>query len=114
MLRFTYCGGRARIASWCAIAVVLLATGSITVSLATRFSGMGAKSGKGTTISSQSVEGKTQRLLTKALQSSAPAARFTLFEPPRSSRFVVSSVFPLTSFRSETWLYNRPPPPSSC
>jgi hypothetical protein len=110
MLRFQHARGRVSLASRCAITVILLAVFSLTVSLATRFSAVSARAGQGTSVSAQSLEGKTQRLLIKALQLSAPVARFTLFEPPRSSSFLASAVFPFTTFSSEIWLYDRPPP----
>src|ERR1039457_5452703 len=103
MLRLEHSRGRVSIASRCAITVILLAICALTLSLTTRFTVPSAKAGKGTAVSSQS-------LGTKALQPTAPASGFTLFQPPRSSSFVVSAVVPSTNLTSETWLYNRPPP----
>src|ERR1039458_1290034 len=96
--------------SRCRIAVVVLAICSLTVSLATRYTVQGPEVQKVTTVKSQSPDAKRQHLLSNALQWTAPASSFTLFQPPRSSVFAVSVVVPPTNLSSESWLYNRPPP----
>jgi hypothetical protein len=103
---------RARGSLWfrCRIAVVLLAICSLTASVATRYTTLATEVQKVATVKSQSPDAQRQRLLSNALQWTAPAASFTLFQPPRSSVFAVSVVVPSTNLSSESWLYNRPPP----
>src|SRR5208283_1757741 len=103
---------RARSSLWsrCRIAIVVLAIFSLTASLATRYSALGSEVQKIAAVKSQSPDAQRQRLLGNALQWTAPAASFTLFQPPRSSVLTVSVVIPSTNLDSESWLYNRPPP----
>jgi len=96
--------------SWCRIAVIVLAICSLTASLATRFTVQGAEIEKVAAAKAQSSVAKRQHLLGNAIQWSAPASTFTLFQPPRSSVLVVSVVVPTANLTSESWLYNRPPP----
>ena len=110
MLTIKYSRARVSVASWCRIAIVVLAVFSLTASLATRYSSQGSEAQNLATVKSQSQAAHTQRLLGNALQWTAPAASFTLFQPPRSSVFSVSVVVPSTNLISESWLYNRPPP----
>ena len=90
--------------------MVLLAVLALTASVATRYAFLGRDVQKVTTVRSQSPEANRQRLLGDALERTTPAPVFTLFQPPRSSVLAVSVVLPLTTFSSESWLYNRPPP----
>src|SRR5208282_5439907 len=89
---------RARFVSGCRIAVVLLAIGSLTLSLATRYTALGPEVQpevrKITALRAQSANGKRQHLLGDGFQWTAPAASFTLFQPPRPSVFTVSAVVP--------------------
>ncbi len=109
MLRVKHSRVRIDIASWCRIAVVVLAVFSLTASLATRYC-LHSEAQNVTTVKSQSPDSHRQRLLGNALQWTAPAESFTLFQPPRSSVLTVSVVVPSTNLISESWLYNRPPP----
>src|ERR1035437_9657943 len=110
MVMLEHSRARANFASRCRIAIVLLAICSLTVSLATRYTALGAEVQKVTTVKSQSPDAKRQHLLSNALQWTAPASSFTLFQPPRSFVLTVSAVVPSTNLTSESWLYNRPPP----
>jgi hypothetical protein len=110
MVMLEHSRARVSLGSRCRIAVVLLAILCLTVSLATRFTVLGPDVQKVTTVKSQSPDAKRQHLLSNALQWTAPASSFTLFQPPRSSVFAVSVVIPSTNLSSESWLYNRPPP----
>jgi uncharacterized membrane protein len=101
---------RVSVASWCRIVVVVLAVFSLTASLATRYSSQGSEAQNVAEVKSQTPDSHRQRLLGNALQWTAPAASFALFQPPRSSVFTVSVVVPSTNLISESWLYNRPPP----
>jgi len=103
---------RARVSLWsrCQIAIIVLAIFSLAASLATRYSALGSEVQKIAAVKSQSPDVQRQRLLSNALQWTAPAASFTLFQPPRSSVLTVSVVVPSTNLNSESWLYNRPPP----
>ncbi len=103
---------RARVSLWsrCRIAIIVLAICSLTASLATRYSAEGSEVQNVAAVKSQSPDVHRQRLLSNALQWTAPVASFTLFQPPRSSVFAVSVVVPSTNLSSESWLYNRPPP----
>jgi len=103
---------RTRVSLWsgCRIAVIVLAICSLTASLATRYTMVGPEVQKTAAVKSQSPDIQKQRLLSNALQWTAPAASFTLFQPPRPSVFAVSVVVPAQNLSSESWLYNRPPP----
>lgn len=105
---------RVRFVSGCRIAIVLLAIGSLTLSLATRYTALGPgvqpEIRKITALRAQSANGKRQHLLVDGLQWTAPASSFTLFQPPRLSVFTVSAVVPPLNLNFESWLYNRPPP----
>lgn len=101
---------RARLASHCRIVIVIFAIWSLTASVATRYAVLGGDVQKVTTVQSQSPEANRQRLLGSALEWTAPASIFTVFQPPRSSVLAVSVAVPSTTFDSESWLYNRPPP----
>ena len=92
------------------IAVVLLAICSLTLSLATRFTVVGPESEKVTTVKFHPPDAKKQHLLSNALQWTAPASSFTLFQPPRTSVLTTSIVIPATNLSTESWRYNRPPP----
>lgn len=99
-----------RLWSWCRIALIVLAICSLTASLATRFTVQGPEIEKADAANAQSSEAKRQHLLGNAVQWTAPAPTFTLFQPPRSSVLAVSVVVPSANLISESWLYNRPPP----
>jgi len=101
---------RASFTSRCWSAVIVLAICSLTMSLATRFTVASAQDLNSTTVKSQLPDAKRQNLLANAFQWNAPTAGFTLFQPPRPSVLAVSVVVPSINLRSETWLYNRPPP----
>jgi len=101
---------RPSLASWCRIAIIVLAICSLTASLATRYTGLGPEVQRVAAVKSQSLDVQRQRLLGNALQWTTPASSFTLFQPPRPSVFAVSVFVPSPSLRSESWLYNRPPP----
>jgi hypothetical protein len=99
-----------RLRSWCRIALLVLAIGSLTASLATRFTVQGPEVEKVTAAKAQTSEAKRQHLLGSASQWTEPASTFTLFQPPRTSVLAVSVVVPSANLTSESWLYNRPPP----
>jgi hypothetical protein len=104
----------ARLWSRCRIVVVVLAICCLTVSVATRYTVLGTEVQSEvrnvTTVKPLSLDARRQHLLSNALQWTAPASYFTLFQPPRSSVLTVSAVVPSTNLSSESWLYNRPPP----
>jgi hypothetical protein len=110
MLTIKHSRARVSIGSWCRIAIVVLAVFSLTASVATRYVSLGDQVQNVATVKSQSPDAHRQRLLSNAVQWTAPAASLTLFQPPRSSVFAVSVVVPSTNLSSESWLYNRPPP----
>jgi hypothetical protein len=101
---------RASVTSRCWSAVIVLAICSLTMSLATRFAVADPPSQNSTTLKSELPDAKRQHLLANAFQWNAPPASFTLFQPPQPSVLAVSVVVPSINLRSETWLYNRPPP----
>jgi hypothetical protein len=101
---------RASVTSRCWSAVIVLAICSLTMSLATRFTVAGATGQNSTTVKSELPDAKRQHLLANAFQWNAPTPGFTLFQPPRPSVLAVSVAVPSINLRSETWLYNRPPP----
>ena len=110
MLKLEHPRNRASVASRLWLAAIVLAICSLTISLATRFTVIGAEVQKSTTVKSELTDAKRQHLLANAFQWSAPTSHFTMFQPPRSSVLAVSVVIPSTLLSSETWLYNRPPP----
>ncbi len=108
----TYLRTRMRLGSSYQIALVCVAICSLTVSLATRFTIPVSQTPGITSVQTYSPNAHRQRLLGDGLKWTAPASSFTLFEPPRALVYAVPAVFPSTSFHSETWLYDRPPPHS--
>jgi hypothetical protein len=110
MVMLEHFRARVSLGSRSRIAVVLVVICSLTVSLATRYTVLGSEAQKVTTVKPQSLDAKRQHLLSNALQWTAPASSFTLFQPPRSSVLAVSAVVPSTNLSAEIWLYNRPPP----
>ena|ERR1700719_2530182 len=110
MLMLEHPRNRASVASRLWLAAIVLAICSLTISLATRFTVIGAEVQKSTTIKSELPDAKRQHLLANTFQWSAPTSSFTMFQPPRSSVLAVSVVIPSTPQSSETWLYDRPPP----
>jgi hypothetical protein len=96
--------------------LVLVAICAVTISVATRYSGLGGSdlpSVKSVTVlKSQSPQFQRQRLLGNGLHWIAPVASSALFQPPRVAVQAVSAEFTAIHLDSETWLYNRPPPPS--
>jgi hypothetical protein len=103
---------RKRLISSARVTVVVLAICSLAVSLATRFAVAGSESAAVRVVQAQSPDAQRQHLLGDGLKWTAPAASFTLFEPPRSFVPPVSAIFPSTNLSFESWLYNRPPPNS--
>jgi hypothetical protein len=101
---------RMRFRLWSQIALVCLATCSLTVSLATRFFVASSESPNTRSVQNHSPDAQRQQLLGDGLKWSAPPSSFTFFQPPRPSVYAVSAVFPSTNLCSESWLYNRPPP----
>lgn len=94
------------------IALVCLAVCALTVSLSTRFTIPGSENPGVRSVMADSPAAHRQHLLGDGLRWTAPGSSFTVFEPPRTLVYAVPAVFPTTSFYSETWLYNRPPPHS--
>jgi hypothetical protein len=92
------------------IGLVLLAVSCLTISLAARFTVLGAQVQRVNTAKSQSAEGKKQSILTHAFTWIAPSSAFILFQPPQSSRFVLSTGVQTRNLILEIWRYNRPPP----
>lgn len=101
---------RIRLSSSAGTALVLLAICALTLSLATRYTVLGAEARSVRFVKAHSADAKTQHLLSDGLQWTAPPSSFTLFRPSRSFVYAVSAVFPSTNLCSESWLYNRPPP----
>jgi hypothetical protein len=97
-------------ASRCRIAVVLLSIFSLTAIVATRFSVLDPALPRVATVKSQPSGTFRQHLLGDGLQWLAPAATFTLFQPPRSSILTIAVVIPSSTIHSKGWRYNRPPP----
>jgi hypothetical protein len=95
-----------RLSHLCRITVIVLVVGALTASLATRYT----QTQKVAAVKSQSSDIQKQRLLSNALQWTAPAPTFSLFQPPRTSIVIVSVFIPFPNLGSESWLYNRPPP----
>jgi hypothetical protein len=91
-------------------AFIFLAIFSLTVSLATRYTGTNSDASNARAVNDHSPDAQRQHLLSDGLKWSAPPYSFTLFQQPRSFVFAVSADFPATNLCSETWLYNRPPP----
>ncbi len=108
----TYLCTRMRLSSSYQIALVCLATCSLTVSLATRFTIPVSETPGITSVQTYSPHAHRQQLLGDGLKWTAPASSFKVFEPPRALVYAVPAVFPSTTFYSETWLYDRPPPHS--
>ena len=109
MLMLEHPRNRTSVASLWSAAIVL-AICSLTISLATRFTVIGAEVQKSTTVKSELPDAKRQHLLANTFQWSAPTSHFTMFQPPRSSVLAISVVIPSAPQSSETWLYDRPPP----
>jgi hypothetical protein len=99
-----------RLSHLCRITVIVLVVGALTASLATRYTTLGPQTQKVAAVKSQSSDIQKQRLLSNALQWTAPAPTFSLFQPPRTSIVIVSVFIPFPNLGSESWLYNRPPP----
>lgn len=94
--------------AWCVILVAVL---SLTLSLAGRYATSSAdEPGTATSISADSVNAKTQHLLSDGLQWTAPASTFIMLVVPRAKSRIVHFVLPIINLQSEDWLYNRPPP----
>jgi hypothetical protein len=92
------------------IAIIFVSIFCLIASVATRYTTLGPECFNVTVVKSQSTDAKRQNLLSDALQWTAPAPAFTVFQPPRSAIFAVSILVPSTNLISESWLYNRPPP----
>jgi hypothetical protein len=98
--------------SWRGVLVVL-AICAVTISVATRYSGLGSEVSNVKTVSvlkSQSQQFQRQRLLDNGLHWMAPASSSAFFQPPRASVHAVLAEFSAIHLVSESWLYNRPPP----
>lgn len=91
--------------------LVVLSICALTISLATRYSGLGSEAPKRVSVvKSQSQQSQRQRLLGNGLHWIAPAPNSTFFHPPLASVPAVSAVFTAIHLDSESWLYKRPPP----
>jgi hypothetical protein len=91
--------------------LVVVSICALTISLATRYSGLGSEVPKTVSVvKSQSQQSQRQRLLGNGLHWIAPAPSSTFFRPPRASVHAVSAVFTAIHLDSESWLYKRPPP----
>jgi len=93
--------------------LAVLAICAVTISLATRYSGLGSQVSRVRTagvVESQSQQFQRQRLLGNGLQWMVPAPSSTFFQRPRASVRAVSAEFTAIHLDSESWLYNRPPP----
>lgn len=101
---------RLGLSSWRRITLIGLAIFSLTVSLATRFTISASETPAARSVQAHSPDAHRQNLLGDGIRWTAPASSFTVFEPPRALVYAVPADLPFTSFWSENWLYNRPPP----
>ncbi|MGA2697628.1 MAG: hypothetical protein ABSE92_16315 [Terriglobales bacterium] len=99
--------GRAFVRTIAVVSVCALA-----LNVATRYSSSNAEVHLVKAVKSNSPEAKRQHLLSNGAHWTAPTSSFTFLAPPRPTARVVSADVLPTNLFSESWLYNRPPPPS--
>ena len=98
-----------RLGSWRSL-LILLAIGSLSLSLWTRYAVENPAFDHPTQLKCRSLDAKRQHLLSDGLQWTAPAITISYFVAPHAPARLVEAAPPVKDLLLDHWLFDRPPP----